>query len=376
MDSTNLYNHHQLQQQQQLAGYPFCTGVSTVQDWNSGITSEEEYYYKLGHMKMIQNNISSEELWKRSIDTYPLMNTSMFHDDHHESSNDQLDDKNNKGYIISSDYFYKMKDMSNNLFKESYFENEQQHAFDLNENLLSEDSYMNNANKTSIAFSGLTCNSSYISSHEMEHSDFQGLKLAFNGLTFKNNISGHFATERMSSGFAHGLMQELTHSSSSNRSNKIKSNVRNDIGVSSKAKRFNYSAEEAAIPCQEASKKPRVTSQSSSTLMLKVRKEKLGDRISALHRLVAPFGKTDTASVLKEAIGYIQFLQDQILTLSMPYTKSAQGKLQHIHLKDSRIDMKSQPVLDLESRGLCLVPTSFSSYITFALRVPAGLDSC
>lgn len=171
-------------------------------------------------MKRIQNNISSEELWKRSIDTYPLMNTSMFHDDHHESSNDQLDDKNNNGYIISNDYFHKMKDMSNNLFKESYFENVQQHAFDLNENLLSEDSYMNNANyKTSIAFSGLAANSSYISSHEMEHSDFQGLKLAFNGLTFKNNISGHFA---MSSGFSHGLMQELTqYTSSSNTSNKV-----------------------------------------------------------------------------------------------------------------------------------------------------------
>ncbi|TMW84024.1 hypothetical protein EJD97_000218 [Solanum chilense] len=351
MDSTNLYNHHQLQQ---LAGYPFfSTGVSTLHDWNSGITSEEEYYYKLGQMK----RISSEELmWKRGIDTFPLMNTSMFHDGHHESSNDQLDDKNNKaGYIISNDYFLKMKDMnslSNNMFKESYFENEQQHAFDLNENLLSEDSYMNNAN-----------NSSYVSSHDMEYSDFQGLKLAFNGLTFKNshdnnsnsnsNCFGHFITERMSSGFADGL-QELTHTPSSK---KIISNVRKNIGVSSKAKR---SAEDKANPCQEASKKSRVTSQSASTLMLKVRKEKLGDRISALHRLVAPFGKTDTASVLTEAIGYIQFLQDQILTLIMPYTKSTERKLHHINLKDSSIEA----VVDLESRGLCLVPTSFSSYIS------------
>ncbi|KAH0938909.1 hypothetical protein HID58_006370 [Brassica napus] len=34
----------------------------------------------------------------------------------------------------------------------------------------------------------------------------------------------------------------------------------------------------------------------------KVRKEKLGDRITGLQHLVSPFGKTDTASVLNEAV--------------------------------------------------------------------------
>ncbi|KAH6781622.1 Prolyl oligopeptidase family protein [Perilla frutescens var. frutescens] len=43
-----------------------------------------------------------------------------------------------------------------------------------------------------------------------------------------------------------------------------------------------------------------------------LRKEKLGDRIKALHQLVSPFGKTDTASFLLEAIGYIRFLHGQI----------------------------------------------------------------
>ncbi|MED6208929.1 hypothetical protein PIB30_049769 [Stylosanthes scabra] len=52
---------------------------------------------------------------------------------------------------------------------------------------------------------------------------------------------------------------------------------------------------------------------------LKVRKEKLGDRITALHQLVSPFGKTDTASVLMEAIGYIGFLHAQIQALTSPY---------------------------------------------------------
>ncbi|KAJ6774568.1 TRANSCRIPTION FACTOR BHLH83-RELATED [Salix purpurea] len=49
-----------------------------------------------------------------------------------------------------------------------------------------------------------------------------------------------------------------------------------------------------------------------SCLTLKVRKEKLGDGIAALQWLVAPYGKSDTASVLTEAIGYIQFLHDQV----------------------------------------------------------------
>ncbi|XP_009624505.1 transcription factor bHLH110-like [Nicotiana tomentosiformis] len=369
MDSRNLYHLHQLQQRQ-LAGYPLFTGVQALHDWNPSMTSEEEYYYK-GEMKRIfQNNISSEELWKSSssIDTFPLMNSSMFQNGH-QSSNEQLDYKNSKGYI-SNDYFLKMKDtngLSNSLFKESYFKQEQHHVFDLNENLLSEDhSYMNNA-KTCIGFSGLAAAAAtpnYISSH-LEHSDFQDLKkLGFNGLNFKNSIGdhstsfGHFCTDRMSSGFA-GLQELIHNPSNSSNKNPV---VSNNIGVSTKAKRLSCSAEN---PAQEVSKKPRITSQ-SSTPMLKVRKEKLGHRISALHRLVAPFGKTDTASVLTEAIGYIQFLQDQILTLSMPYAKSSKGKLHQINLKDSSIDMKGQAVQDLKSRGLCLVPMSFSSYITYS----------
>ncbi|KAJ9688378.1 hypothetical protein PVL29_014191 [Vitis rotundifolia] len=75
-----------------------------------------------------------------------------------------------------------------------------------------------------------------------------------------------------------------------------------------------------------ALKKARVQA-SPTQPTFKVRKEKLGDRITALHQLVSPFGKTDTASVLLEAIGYIRFLQSQIEALSLPYLGSGSGNM-------------------------------------------------
>ncbi|XP_023767184.1 transcription factor bHLH110 [Lactuca sativa] len=98
---------------------------------------------------------------------------------------------------------------------------------------------------------------------------------------------------------------------------------------------------------------------------LKVRKEKLGDRISALQQMVAPFGKTDTASVLMEAIGYIKFLQNQVETLSVPYMNSTQKATRTStrggSIKNGNEEMKR----DLRSRGLCLVPLSCLSYVTY-----------
>ncbi|WOH03549.1 hypothetical protein DCAR_0622948 [Daucus carota subsp. sativus] len=72
-----------------------------------------------------------------------------------------------------------------------------------------------------------------------------------------------------------------------------------------------------------------------------VRKEKLGDRITALHQLVSPFGKTDTASVLLEAMGYIRFLEAQVQVL-----------------------MK-----DLRSIGLSLVPVDYALHINNTIGI-------
>ncbi|XP_038879709.1 transcription factor bHLH68 isoform X2 [Benincasa hispida] len=117
-----------------------------------------------------------------------------------------------------------------------------------------------------------------------------------------------------------------------------------------------------------AVKKARV--QSSNQTTFKVRKEKLGDRITALHQLVSPFGKTDTASVLLEAIGYIRFLQSQIEALSLPYLGNASGSTRQQQQQQHSVQGERNCVFpedpgqdeegkkDLRSRGLCLVPVS------------------
>ncbi|ESR48290.1 hypothetical protein CICLE_v10001291mg [Citrus x clementina] len=115
---------------------------------------------------------------------------------------------------------------------------------------------------------------------------------------------------------------------------------------------------------QFASKKSRLESRASCPPM-KVRKEKLGDRIAALQQLVAPFGKTDTASVLLEAIGYIKFLQNQVETLSVPYMKSSRSRPSRTMQGGSiAANGDEEPKRDLRSRGLCLVPLSCMSYVT------------
>ncbi|XP_031277759.1 transcription factor bHLH68-like [Pistacia vera] len=101
----------------------------------------------------------------------------------------------------------------------------------------------------------------------------------------------------------------------------------------------------------EICKKARIQSPSSSQPPLKVRKEKLGDRITALHQLVSPFGKTDTASVLLEAIGYIRFLQGQIEALSSPYLGTPSANLRNHHHCVSKSSHFPKQALDSERRS-------------------------
>ncbi|XP_062076267.1 transcription factor bHLH110-like [Humulus lupulus] len=128
---------------------------------------------------------------------------------------------------------------------------------------------------------------------------------------YNNNLSLYSQTS--STSFGHGTghhdMQEYSRSSPSNSSN-MTSTFLNEVTRTKRPSSSSFS--EPKEYSRAESKKSKSMLRTSSNPPLKVRKEKLGDRIAALHRLVAPFGKTDTASVLTEAIGYIQFLHDQV----------------------------------------------------------------
>lgn len=102
-------------------------------------------------------------------------------------------------------------------------------------------------------------------------------------------------------------------------------------------------------------KKPKHETSTVTSAKVQVPKVKLTERITALQQIVSPFGKTDTASVLQEAIGYIKFLQEQVQLLSNPYMKSNVNKdpWGMLERKD-----KGEAKFDLRSRGLCLVPIS------------------
>ncbi|PRQ22849.1 putative transcription factor bHLH family [Rosa chinensis] len=130
-------------------------------------------------------------------------------------------------------------------------------------------------------------------------------------------------------------------------------------------KKRNGVAQEQQVQCastttqagQRSSKKPKTDKPAAGK-----RREKLGERISALQQLVSPFGKTDTASVLHEAMGYIRFLHDQVQVLCSPYLKRLpslpEGGGDGAEKKDE--EARSN---DLRSRGLCLVPMENTAHL-------------
>ncbi|KAJ4846370.1 hypothetical protein Tsubulata_027752 [Turnera subulata] len=134
----------------------------------------------------------------------------------------------------------------------------------------------------------------------------------------------------------------------------------------SEARESNTVGKKSGTEAAAATKRPR--NETPSPLpAFKVRKEKMGDRITALQQLVSPYGKTDTASVLSEVIEYIKFLHEQVSALSNPYMKSG-APIHHQQSSDKSKDPEGQKQ-DLRSRGLCLVPVSSTFPVTHETSV-------
>ncbi|KAI4302388.1 hypothetical protein MLD38_038139 [Melastoma candidum] len=87
------------------------------------------------------------------------------------------------------------------------------------------------------------------------------------------------------------------------------------------------------------------------------RSQKIGDKITALQKLVSPYGKTDTASVLLEASLYIKVLQEQIKNLFQMMSDSLSNISEAHHQVFSETCIYEERKV-LRSRGLCLVPIS------------------
>ncbi|XP_073013202.1 transcription factor bHLH153-like isoform X1 [Typha latifolia] len=127
------------------------------------------------------------------------------------------------------------------------------------------------------------------------------------------------------------------------------------------------------------------TDAEGSTSTKKERKDKIGERIAALQQLVSPFGKSDTASVLQEASGYIKFLHDQLKVLLLvsfvlldpKKLKLLSNRLWHSQVLSApymrtTIDSKAEEAeyYSLRNRGLCLMPVD----TTFGIAQSNGAD--
>ncbi|XP_026412799.1 uncharacterized protein LOC113308549 isoform X2 [Papaver somniferum] len=93
------------------------------------------------------------------------------------------------------------------------------------------------------------------------------------------------------------------------------------------------------------------------------RSQKIGDKIITLQKLVSPFGKTDTASVLKDTADHIKMLYNQIELLTNPYFQP-DAFLHHYHKQHDLQVGTGEMSNGLAERGLCLVPVSFTQNIT------------
>ncbi|KAG6488062.1 hypothetical protein ZIOFF_056820 [Zingiber officinale] len=172
--------------------------------------------------------------------------------------------------------------------------------------------------------------------------------------------------ELLPSGFDHHLQESIPGSFFLHQKSLLHALVLQSVisGVTEENRRCNSPWEQKPSPTPPLRKLQ--FEHRSSISPLKIRKEKLGDRIAALQQLVAPFGKTDTASVLMEAIGYIKYLLGQVENLTEKYTRLSGNKRSRRVMQEAADKLGEEsfePKAGLRSRGLCLVPLSCTSYI-------------
>ncbi|RYQ87404.1 hypothetical protein Ahy_B09g094919 isoform C [Arachis hypogaea] len=97
-----------------------------------------------------------------------------------------------------------------------------------------------------------------------------------------------------------------------------------------------------------------------------VRKEKLGDRITALHQLVSPFGKALSSPYLGNGSKNMRSQQYVHGERNSVFPEDPGQLLNDTGLKRkaaSSQDSKDNKAKDLRSRGLCLVPVSFTQHV-------------
>ncbi|KAE8010539.1 hypothetical protein FH972_006905 [Carpinus fangiana] len=406
MESTNIHHQHQLQEQ--FTEYIFSSATqpgykaSATHDWSPSFVLNGSNYNS--YMITAESVPSSRESWpKFSIDDHPLLSRASVCQDllfcdaksTQQSANELLLPKFKEEM---SDTFPKLSEMvcnslSNIAEDQSLSLPTKHRGHQCSANYLCEnlclgnfssggqiagqepsagDLYSNSQNPES--FGGVAGSRRYNFSHVFPcfstsdlssslASNSLGLNLQTLDLLTSTNYGGNFSqashdvigAPKGSTSLSPGHMQDLS-DSPSNSSNK-RPGLMNGV---TRTKRPS-SASEPKLSYAEA-KKSRSVSRCSCP-PLKVRKEKLGDRIAALQKLVAPFGKTDTATVLTEAIGYIQFLHEQVQTLSMPYMKCSHSKPIRAMQPGLRKEEVAEPKRDLGSRGLCLLPLSCASFI-------------
>uniref|UniRef100_A0A7N0V5L5 BHLH domain-containing protein n=1 Tax=Kalanchoe fedtschenkoi TaxID=63787 RepID=A0A7N0V5L5_KALFE len=92
------------------------------------------------------------------------------------------------------------------------------------------------------------------------------------------------------------------------------------------------------------------------------RSQKLGDKITILQKLVSPYGKTDTASVLQEAEIYIKQLHTKIANM-YELLSSSHVNAATLSQLDALGGMRTIP-LDLRQRGLCVMPVAITRDLT------------